>query len=63
MNELMKKLIFWRIMLCLTALGSVFYIVKYDFDVVFMMMLIVFAMIYCTTQTIKSLLKKQIEVR
>lgn len=58
MNELKNKLIFWRIMLCLTALGGVFYVVNYDFDVVFIMMFIVFAMIYSTTRTIKILLKR-----
>lgn len=63
MNELKKKLIFWRIMLFLTALGGVFYVVNYDFDVVFVMMLIVFAMIYSTTQTIKTLIKRYIKVR
>lgn len=58
MNELKKKLIFWRIMLYLTALGGVFYVVNYDFDVVFIMMFIVFAMIYSTTKTIRTLLKR-----
>lgn len=58
MNELKNKLIFWRIMLCLTAFGGVFYVISYDFDIVFIMMFIVFAMIYSTTQTVKTLLKK-----
>lgn len=56
MSELKKRLMFWRVLSCVTALSGVLYVVKYDFDIVFIMIFIVFAMMFHTTQAIKQLL-------
>lgn len=60
MSELKKKLIFWRTMSFFTAVGGVFYVVKYEMDFVFMIIFVAFAMMFHITETIKKLLKEEI---
>lgn len=57
MSELKKRLVFWRVMSIITAVGGVLYVVKYDFDVVFILIFLVFAAMFEMTKTIKNLLK------
>lgn len=56
-SELKKKLVFWRVMSIITALGGILYFVKYDVDIVFIIILLVFALMYHMTKTIDKILK------
>lgn len=56
MSENKKKLIFWRVMSFITALGGVLYVVKYDMDIVFIIILLVFIIMYDITQSLKKML-------
>lgn len=57
MNELKIKLVFWRIMTIVTASGGVFYFIKYDMDVVFIMLILACALMFNITQTLKTILR------
>ncbi|EGC7970983.1 hypothetical protein AB0001_004762 [Salmonella enterica] len=41
----------------ITALGGILYFVKYDVDIVFIIILLVFALMYHMTKTIDKILK------
>lgn len=57
MNELKIKLVFWRIMTIVTASGGIFYVIKYDMDVVFIMLILACALMFNITQTLKTILR------
>lgn len=59
MNEFKIKLVFWRIMTIVTASGGVFYVIKYDMDVVFMMLILASAFMFNITQTLKTILRTE----
>lgn len=57
MNEFKIKLVFWRLMTIVTASGGVFYVIKYDMDVVFIMLILACALMFNITQTLKTILR------
>ncbi|HED4020352.1 hypothetical protein SJ093_18235 [Citrobacter freundii] len=57
MNELKIKLVFWGIMTIVTASGGIFYVIKYDMDVVFIMLILACALMFNITQTLKTILR------
>lgn len=57
MNEFKIKLVFWRVMTIVTAAGGVFYVIKYDMDVVFIMLVLACAVMFNITQTLKTILR------
>lgn len=57
MNEFKIKLVFWRIMTIVTASGGIFYVIKYDMDVVFIMLILACALMFNITQTLKTILR------
>ncbi|HHG8878285.1 TPA: hypothetical protein ACPYWL_004085 [Citrobacter freundii] len=59
MNEFKIKLVFWRIMTIVTASGGIFYVIKYDMDVVFIMLILACGVMFNITQTLKTILRTE----